>query len=121
MDLHNICPTKEENVYVDLSQVATCPFDRSHVMKKSRLQYHIVSCMKKYKGTKVPCPYDHTEYIEPEDLYWHLGVCESRKSVEVHRFNSNKNRNIAIQHNRTLHSAPVQTDDRHSEENWGFD
>ncbi|BES94096.1 U11-48K-like Hypothetical proteinHC zinc finger [Nesidiocoris tenuis] len=108
----------KDNDYVDQEQIAVCPFNRSHVMKTTKLQYHIVKCMKNYTGKKVVCPYNHSEYFEPEELIFHLANCASRAAAEV----ANK-RIVASKPVVPVNAStgPFPASDRHSDENWGLD
>lgn len=61
---------------------AVCSFDKNHIVLRSRMPYHIVKCIKRYPGhNKIQCPYDATEYIDPDDYPEHILKCESAESL----------------------------------------
>ncbi|XP_046667789.1 uncharacterized protein LOC124359245 isoform X2 [Homalodisca vitripennis] len=60
----------------------TCSFDPNHILLRSKMPYHIIKCVKQHPGhNKIQCPYDSTEYIDPEEFPNHLVTCESKKSI----------------------------------------
>uniref|UniRef100_A0A1B6F5S8 CHHC U11-48K-type domain-containing protein n=1 Tax=Cuerna arida TaxID=1464854 RepID=A0A1B6F5S8_9HEMI len=60
----------------------TCSFDPNHVILRSKMPYHIIKCIKQHPNhNKIQCPYDSTEYIDPEEFRNHLVTCESKKSI----------------------------------------
>lgn len=55
-------------------KVITCPFNKSHRIRESGLQYHIIRCMKNYPDYKV-CPFNATHRMKPQDLVEHILNC----------------------------------------------
>ncbi|KAK9507389.1 hypothetical protein O3M35_007255 [Rhynocoris fuscipes] len=98
-------------------EVVQCPFNKSHVVRSHRIQYHIVKCLKNYKGSKVPCPFNASEYIDPDEMMMHLGQCPYRMIRETHFFYSR-----SCVANGYPPSTPFLHDDLpQSDENWGID
>ncbi|XP_014242036.1 gametocyte-specific factor 1-like [Cimex lectularius] len=96
------------------STLVKCPLDDSHILKKERLQYHLVRCLKQYNGTKVRCPYNATEYIEVDDLPEHILKCEYRRPIEVHTYCSTKS-------GTHMYTAPFNHQGPETDECWGLD
>lgn len=60
-----------------------CPFDKSHLILRSRIHYHLIKCSKNHPNcNKVICPYDATEYIDPDEFPKHLFECKSKISID---------------------------------------
>ncbi|XP_043477489.1 uncharacterized protein LOC122508279 [Leptopilina heterotoma] len=62
----------------------TCPYDKSHRILKSRMQYHLVRCRKNHpcdKSEMETCPYDATHIISKAEFPYHLENCFKRGTV----------------------------------------
>lgn len=47
---------------------AVCPYNKCHVILKSRLQKHLINCAKQYPEIKLDtCPFDITHKYRPEE------------------------------------------------------
>lgn len=63
-------------------ELMKCPFNENHIILRSRIHYHLVKCRRKHlNSTKIQCPYDATEYLEPENFEQHLRECKSKTAV----------------------------------------
>lgn len=48
--------------------VVTCPYNRSHQILQSRIQYHLIKCKRSNPDIHlVICPFDTTHHIRQED------------------------------------------------------
>ena len=46
----------------------TCPYDKSHRIRKSRMQVHIMKCARNYpKDFKSVCIFDSSHRIDPQE------------------------------------------------------
>lgn len=59
-------------------QLVACPFNSSHRVLESRLQYHITKCMKNYPNY-VLCPYNSCHQVKKEDQNNHILNCSDKK------------------------------------------
>uniref|UniRef100_A0A1B6KZ77 CHHC U11-48K-type domain-containing protein n=1 Tax=Graphocephala atropunctata TaxID=36148 RepID=A0A1B6KZ77_9HEMI len=60
----------------------TCSFDPHHILLRSRMPYHIVKCIKAHPNhNKIQCPFDSTEYIDPEEFPEHIRICGSKRTI----------------------------------------
>lgn len=62
----------------EYNKLEVCPYNPNHVMKSSRIQYHIAKCEKNYP-TWVACHYNHCHRMPADKLAAHLPVCPNRK------------------------------------------
>lgn len=63
-------------------ELVSCPFDKNHVLLRSRIHYHIVKCRKNHLNIeKIVCPYDATEYLYPEEFATHLFQCKQKTAI----------------------------------------
>lgn len=64
---------------IGLRSRVTCPFDPVHVMNFSKFHSHIVKCRKRFPNDKrKPCPYNFSEFIDPEKMAEHVEECPYR-------------------------------------------
>ncbi|XP_076290760.1 uncharacterized protein LOC143214070 [Lasioglossum baleicum] len=63
--------------------VVLCPYNKSHVIARSRLQKHIVKCEKQYpEHYKVMCPYNATHRLHKSEIEEHIVTCPTRIVLE---------------------------------------
>ncbi|KOX75968.1 Proteasome subunit alpha type-4 [Melipona quadrifasciata] len=56
----------------------TCPYDKTHRIRKSRFQLHLMKCAKNYpKNFKSICIFDSSHRIDPEQFEDHVAECPS--------------------------------------------
>lgn len=56
----------------------TCPYDKTHRIRKSRFQLHLMKCAKNYpKNYKSICIFDSSHRIDPEQFEDHVAECPS--------------------------------------------
>jgi len=72
---------------VDLDDTVTCPYNKFHQIKRSRIQYHILKCSKNYPDMDlVICPYNATHQFPEHERRGHLVYCRDRRIVEMQRY-----------------------------------
>ncbi|XP_033342512.2 uncharacterized protein LOC117229808 [Megalopta genalis] len=97
--------------------VVVCPYNKSHLIVKSRLQKHIVKCEKNYpEDYKVMCPYDATHRLSQEELKEHIMTCPTRNVQEFEMCSETKNHGYV---NFPMPSEVTSTVD--DTENWDSD
>ncbi|XP_078047112.1 uncharacterized protein LOC144475266 [Augochlora pura] len=75
-----------------IDPVVICPYNKSHLIAKSRIQKHIVKCEKNYPDNyKVMCPYDATHRLFQEEFEEHIITCPSRNVVQSDMYIDPKN------------------------------
>ncbi|KAK7863297.1 hypothetical protein R5R35_005340 [Gryllus longicercus] len=94
-------------------EIVSCPFNPSHQISRSRLQYHITKCEKQHSLNELgTCPFNPTHRIPKPEMQMHLLECPDKRIVEMHKFQvedeSHVNKNLPDIH------PPLCT----SEENW---
>lgn len=63
-------------------ELMECPFDKNHIILKSRIHYHLIKCKIQHpNSTKIQCPYNASEYVEPEEFQKHLYECKERVAI----------------------------------------
>ncbi|KAK7865194.1 hypothetical protein R5R35_003915 [Gryllus longicercus] len=56
-----------------------CPYNTSHMILKSRMQYHLFKCRKIYRTANVEiCPFNASHHVPAPEIKFHLTICESR-------------------------------------------
>lgn len=64
----------------------TCPYDSSHVVKPSRLHYHLVKCQKAHPHKKMAiCPFNATHHVLEAKEHEHIATCPDRVDMELQR------------------------------------
>ncbi|KAL0273987.1 UNVERIFIED_CONTAM: hypothetical protein PYX00_006533 [Menopon gallinae] len=65
-----------------------CPFEKSHVIRRHRLPYHLQKCKKNHPDVKLDaCSYNFSHLISKTDLVEHLESCPSKCWIESGRYN----------------------------------
>ncbi|KAK7863296.1 hypothetical protein R5R35_005339 [Gryllus longicercus] len=68
-------------------EIVTCPYDPSHQVLKSRLQYHIVNCEKQHAQMEFEtCPFNATHRFPKPEIQMHIFECPDRRILETHKF-----------------------------------
>ncbi|XP_034949525.1 uncharacterized protein [Chelonus insularis] len=64
-----------------------CPYDKNHIIHKSRLQRHLIRCAKNFPPKfKETCPFNATHLMFASDLEKHIQECPDRKYIETERY-----------------------------------
>ncbi|OAD54812.1 Gametocyte-specific factor 1 [Eufriesea mexicana] len=79
--------------------VGICPYNKNHIITKSRLQKHIVKCEKQFPTHyKVMCPYNATHRLFKEELEEHIITCPARNILKSEIYPEEHNtRNFIVQ------------------------
>nr|CAD7448368.1 unnamed protein product [Timema bartmani] len=61
-----------------------CPFEKSHMIYKSRLITHLTKCQKNHMGEgKIPCPLNATHFVQEQLMTYHMSFeCTDRGDIE---------------------------------------
>nr|CAD7256696.1 unnamed protein product [Timema shepardi] len=61
-----------------------CPFEKSHMIFKSRLITHLTKCQKNHMGEgKIPCPLNATHFVQEQLMTYHMSFeCTDRGGIE---------------------------------------
>uniref|UniRef100_A0A6G1S6Y8 Protein D7 n=1 Tax=Aceria tosichella TaxID=561515 RepID=A0A6G1S6Y8_9ACAR len=64
---------EQPDVYV------TCPYFPEHVLRRSRMPYHLMKCQNNPAAPKLlACPFNYLHRVRPEDQQEHLLNCEDK-------------------------------------------
>ena len=64
-----------------------CPYNQSHVIRKSREQGHIVKCQKNYLlANKMICPFSAVHHVDKPDFQYHVSTCTDRRVIEGYKY-----------------------------------
>jgi hypothetical protein len=64
-----------------------CPYNQSHMILKSRMQGHIVKCMRNYPtANKVTCPFNAIHHVDKLDYQYHVTTCPDRRIIEGYKY-----------------------------------
>ncbi|XP_050404485.2 uncharacterized protein LOC126820502 [Patella vulgata] len=69
---------------LDPEDTVECPYDKSHMVRVRRMQYHLLKCRKNFASTKdyKTCPYNATHDIPRPEFRFHMSTCPDRSVVE---------------------------------------
>lgn len=102
-------------MYTDLDDpLETCPFEKAHQIRRSRMQIHIVKCRKNHPMAEMQiCPFNATHVIPVPDYQYHLRICNSKKIIEQQFYRLTDEADSG-----EIKAAPFDVPDIDCEENW---
>ncbi|XP_022225791.2 gametocyte-specific factor 1 homolog [Drosophila obscura] len=60
-----------------------CPFDKSHIILRSRMAVHLIRCARNNTDSKkVSCPFNGTHLIDANEIKNHVENCPNRSTFE---------------------------------------
>lgn len=67
----------------DPEELLECPYDRVHMVRAKRFQYHLIKCRKNYTGTEYEkCPFNAKHQMPRPEFRHHLANCPDKAMVE---------------------------------------
>ncbi|KAL3280144.1 hypothetical protein HHI36_017644 [Cryptolaemus montrouzieri] len=71
--------------FQDFEAKITCPYDKSHFIRKSKMGAHLVKCAKNFPDAEVVvCDFNVTHRIPRPELRYHHETCPDRRKIENH-------------------------------------
>ncbi|BET02297.1 Gametocyte specific factor 1 [Nesidiocoris tenuis] len=93
--------------------VVVCPFNRAHMLKASRLQYHLVKCAKSQPaGSLIQCPFNAKEFVPVSEFTEHLTFCEGRKQVSQRLVQLGPTDSFCVKHVPISQDCPYEQDEQ---------
>ncbi|KAH0566965.1 uncharacterized protein LOC123269809 [Cotesia glomerata] len=93
-----------------------CPYDRSHIIDRSRLQRHLVKCSKNFPPNyKETCPFNATHLMSESELKIHIKNCPDRKYIDHDQFR------FVLKNHGSINSLPpsiAESSIDHYDESW---
>ncbi|XP_055643255.1 gametocyte-specific factor 1 homolog [Toxorhynchites rutilus septentrionalis] len=95
--------------------VIECPYEKSHQIRKSRMQTHITKCKKNHKDLNyMKCPFNEIHFVPKKDLEVHKRECPDRGLFERYKYDISTP--APIQHTKNVITpeesyAPVSDDE----------
>ncbi|XP_044738663.1 gametocyte-specific factor 1-like [Chrysoperla carnea] len=72
------------------AEMCICPYNKSHVVTRLRLPYHIIKCKARYPDIQlIHCPYNATHMVKKESMVDHLKECPDKVLIEPWKYNLN--------------------------------
>jgi len=72
---------------MDRENLVTCPYNKFHQIRNSRIRYHLIKCAKNHRHVQLwVCPYNATHHIPEEQSSRHLVECPDRRIVDVQKY-----------------------------------
>lgn len=69
-------------------ELITCPYNKFHQIRPSRIQYHLLKCKKNHPGADmVVCPFNASHHIQRQNEREHLLECRDKRMIEVQKYN----------------------------------
>lgn len=67
----------------DPEELLECPYDRVHMVRAKRFQYHLIKCRKNYTGADFEtCPFNAKHQMPKPEFRHHLANCPDKAMVE---------------------------------------
>ncbi|XP_055303677.1 gametocyte-specific factor 1-like [Sitodiplosis mosellana] len=94
-----------------------CPYNKCHVIMKSRIQTHLIKCAKQHPEIQLEtCPFDVTHKFRPEDKNAHIDECPSRENFD--RYVYSVSTNNAKETTETKPSSKSRRTHNNDDEDW---
>ncbi|XP_055383210.1 gametocyte-specific factor 1 homolog [Condylostylus longicornis] len=100
------------------NEVVECPYNKSHLILKTRIQKHLIQCRKSYPNQeKSTCPFNTTHLINKKEFSYHVEICPDRASFDLYKYKidsrpySSENENFdenMDEPNSTIDEQPVE-------------
>lgn len=72
---------------LDYEPTITCPYNETHQILPSRMQYHLTRCSRNYPNSGLQvCPFNTCHRIPKSELQFHIETCEDRKILEIKKY-----------------------------------
>ena len=70
-------------VGADPEALFLCPYDKSHVIRKKIMPYHLMKCRRNWGGKEfMTCPFNSNHEIPAPEFNGHKQTCEDRYIIE---------------------------------------
>ncbi|XP_061166854.1 uncharacterized protein LOC133175761 [Saccostrea echinata] len=67
----------------DPEEMIPCPYDKVHMIRAKRMQYHLMKCRKNYAGSDfATCPFNARHEMPKPELRYHLANCPDKAVIE---------------------------------------
>lgn len=67
----------------DGEEYLECPYDRTHMVRAKRFQYHLMKCRSNYKGKEyATCPFNAKHEMPKPELRHHIASCPDKAMVD---------------------------------------
>lgn len=68
---------------LDPEEKIECPYDRTHMIARKRMQYHIMDCRKNFPNLEMSqCPFNATHMVKAPELRYHIANCRDKALIE---------------------------------------
>jgi len=73
---------------MDRENLVTCPYNKFHQIRNSRIRYHLLKCGKNHPNIELEvCPYNATHLFPEVQRSRHLVECPDRRIVDMQKYN----------------------------------
>eukprot|EP00093_Oithona_nana_P013893 13893.XXX_344533_343793_1 [CDS] Oithona nana genome sequencing. len=71
-----------------MEELITCPYNKFHQIRPTRIQYHLIKCKKRYPNADmIICPFNASHHVPREEERTHLLECRDKRMIEVQKYN----------------------------------
>ncbi|XP_055998472.1 uncharacterized protein LOC125683191 isoform X2 [Ostrea edulis] len=105
----------------DPEELTPCPYDKVHMIRAKRMQYHLMKCRKNYAGRDfATCPFNARHEMPKPELRYHLANCPDKALIEpmLAYENSKKNGEEGSMFKGNTDLPVYENLNINSEENW---
>ncbi|KAL4218137.1 factor 1-like [Mactra antiquata] len=104
----------------DPEELLECPYDKTHMVRAKRFQYHLMNCRKNYvKNDYEKCPFNAKHHIPKPEFRHHLANCPDKAIVEPELSYANRKENGIKIELKGCTDTPVYKDlEIETEEDW---
>ncbi|KAK0080682.1 hypothetical protein PV325_013518 [Microctonus aethiopoides] len=69
------------------SEATICPYDKNHIIHKSRIQRHLTKCSRNFPPNYLDtCPFNATHLMIAAEMASHIEQCPDRKYIDSERY-----------------------------------
>lgn len=73
----------EYDQFLDPEAEEVCPYDKSHMVRRKRMQYHLMKCRKNHPGKDfATCPFNACHEMPRPELRYHIANCPDKATIE---------------------------------------
>ncbi|XP_046377023.2 translation initiation factor IF-2-like isoform X1 [Haliotis rufescens] len=68
---------------IDPEELEPCPYDKAHMVRRKRMQYHLMKCRKNHTAKDfATCPFNATHEMPRPELRFHIATCPNKAVLE---------------------------------------
>lgn len=99
-----------------------CPYEKAHMIRACRMQYHLIKCRKQHDATEfVTCPFNARHEVYKVEARYHQATCPDRTRIVHILAHSNEDSDTALKGCTDLPTYKPKRPHHHGGESWEDD